>query len=262
MAINDTLLVTPANMGRIDKAAIDSGIEGFALMQAAGAHVAAVLLARYPGALRAVVLCGPGTNGGDGHVAARFLMRSGVNVVRYGVEPKRGGDASRAFAACPGPVHRLEDWRPQDGDVIVDALYGAGLDRPVGDDVAQAIERAQAADTPVIAVDLPSGLSGLTGRATGACFQARHTVTFAALKPGHLLMPGRELCGQTHLCDIGIPARLIASDDPLWRNHPGLYRDLLPKASASQHKYSRGHLCVFSGPLISGGAARLSAMAG
>jgi len=262
MAINCTLLVTPANMGRIDKAAIDSGIEGFALMQAAGAHVAAVLLARYPGALRAVILCGPGNNGGDGHVAARFLMRSGVNVARYGVEPKGGDDASRAFAACPGPIHRLEDWLPQAGDVIVDALYGAGLDRPVGDDVAPVIERAHKADTPVIAVDLPSGLSGLTGRATGACFQARHTVTFAALKPGHLLMPGRELCGQTHLCDIGIPARLIASDDPLWRNHPGLYRDVLPKASASQHKYSRGHLCVFSGPLISGGAARLSAMAG
>jgi len=182
MAINCTLLVTPANMGRIDKAAIDSGIEGFALMQAAGAHVAAVLLARYPGALRAVILCGPGNNGGD--------------------------DASRAFAACPGPIHRLEDWLPQAGDVIVDALYGAGLDRPVGDDVAPVIERAHKADTPVIAVDLPSGLSGLTGRATGACFQARHTVTFAALKPGHLLMPGRELCGQTHLCDIGIPATI------------------------------------------------------
>ncbi|MFH1518930.1 MAG: NAD(P)H-hydrate dehydratase [Pseudomonadota bacterium] len=262
MAINETLLVTPASMGRIDKAAIDSGIEGFALMQAASAHVAAVLLAHYPEVRRAVIFCGPGNNGGDGHVAARFLMRSGVDVVRYGEEPKGGGDAARAFAACPGPIHPLEDWRTQAGDVIIDALYGAGLDRPVGADVAQVIERARAADTPVIAVDLPSGLSGRTGRATGACFQARHTVTFAALKPGHLLMPGRELCGQTHLCDIGVPARLIVSDDPLWRNHPGLYRDVLPKASTSQHKYSRGHLCVFSGPLISGGAARLSAMAG
>lgn len=262
MAINETLLVTPVNMGRIDKAAIDSGIDGFALMQAAGAHVGAVFLAHYPQALRAVVLCGPGNNGGDGHVAASCLMQSGVDVARYGQRPKGGGDASRAFAACPGPIHPLEDWRPQAGDVIIDALFGAGLDRPVGDDVAELIERARAADTPVIAVDLPSGLSGLAGRATGACFQARHTVTFAALKPGHLLMPGREFCGQMHLCDIGVPARLIASDDPLWRNHPGLYRDFLPATVTAQHKYSRGHMCVFSGPLISGGAARLSAMAG
>ncbi|KGF66672.1 hypothetical protein LL06_26885, partial [Hoeflea sp. BAL378] len=122
--------------------------------------------------------------------------------------------------------------------------------------------RAHAAGTPVIAVDLPSGLSGRTGVPTGACFAAAHTVTFAALKPGHLLMPGRALCGLMHLCDIGIPARLIASADPVWRNHAGLYRDRLPVQTAESHKYSRGHLVVFSGPLIAGGASRLAAMAG
>ncbi|AKI00608.1 yjeF-like protein, hydroxyethylthiazole kinase-related [Hoeflea sp. IMCC20628] len=262
MAINDTLLVTPAAMAGIDKAAIDSGLDGFALMQAAGAHVAAVLLSRFPEVLRAVVLCGPGNNGGDGHVAAAALMRSGVDVVRYGQEPRSGGDAARAFDACPGSMQPLDAWQPQTGDVIIDALFGAGLDRPVGADVAAVIERAGAACTPVIAVDLPSGLSGRTGVPTGACFLAQDTVTFAALKPGHLLMPGREFCGRMHLGDIGIPARLIRSEDPIWRNHPGLYREALPTASFSQHKYSRGHLGVFSGPLISGGAARLSAMAG
>lgn len=262
MAINDTLLVTPAAMAGIDKAAIDSGLDGFALMQAAGAHVAAVLLSQFPEVLRAVVLCGPGNNGGDGHVAAAVLMRSGVDVARFGQEPRRGGDAARAFDACPGSIQPLDAWQPDPGDVIIDALFGAGLDRPVGADVAAVIERAGAACTPVIAVDLPSGLSGRTGEPTGACFSARHTVTFAALKPGHLLMPGRELCGRMHLCDIGIPARLIRSDDRIWRNHHGLYRQALPTTSATQHKYERGHLGVFSGPLISGGAARLSAMAG
>ena len=88
MAINQTLLATPAAMAGIDKAAIDSGIDGFALMLAAGAHVAAVFLAHYPQALRAVVLCGPGNNGGDGHVAARLLMESGVEVVRHGAAPR------------------------------------------------------------------------------------------------------------------------------------------------------------------------------
>tara|TARA_R110002020_G_scaffold48855_2_gene139507 strand:+ start:349 stop:1821 length:1473 start_codon:yes stop_codon:yes gene_type:complete len=262
MAIHETLLVTPAAMGMVDKAAIDSGLDGYALMQAAGAHVAAVFLAKYPGALRAVVACGPGNNGGDGHVAARLLMQSGVDVVRYGSGPKPGGDAEKAFAVCPGQMLPLGDWQPQSGDVIIDALFGAGLDRPVGADIARFIGLARDANTPVIAVDLPSGLSGRTGVPTGACFCAAHTVTFAALKPGHLLMPGRALCGQVQLCDIGIPSRLIVSAEPVWRNHSGLYRDHLPRQDAAGHKYSHGHLGVFSGPLISGGAARMSAMAG
>jgi len=262
MATNDTVLVTPAAMGAIDKAAIESGIDGFGLMQAAGAHVAAVLLQHYPQALRAVVLCGPGNNGGDGHVAARLLLESGVNAVRYGFEPRPGGDAARAHETCPGAVMPLGDWQPCQGDVIIDALFGAGLDRPVGAEISAVVDLAREAGIPVIAVDLPSGLSGRTGVPTGACFSAAHTVTFAALKPGHLLMPGRALCGQMHLCDIGIPSRLITSADKLWRNHPGLYRDHLPRPDASAHKYSRGHLGVFSGPLISGGAARLSAIAG
>ncbi len=262
MAINDTLLVSPDQMGKIDRAAADSGLDSFCLMRAAGAHVAAVFLSHYPSAQRAVVLCGPGNNGGDGHVVAKLLAESGVDVVRFGSEPKSGGDAAKARADCPGSLPPLEDWQPRDGDVIVDALFGAGIDRPVGADVAAVIERAELAKTPVIAVDLPSGLSGRTGEPTGACFSADHTVTFAALKPGHLLIPGRELCGQMHLCDIGIPARLIARDDPMWRNHPGLYGAELPTSKISQHKYGRGHLGVFSGPLIASGAARLSAMAG
>ena len=262
MATHDTLLVSPDSMGLIDKAAADSGIDSFGLMQAAGGHVAALVLAHFPSVQRAVVLCGPGNNGGDGHVVARQLAASGVDTARFGMEPKHGGDAARARTAYSGVLHPLEDWQPRDGDVIVDALFGAGLDRPVDAKVAAMIERARLAKTPVVAVDLPSGLSGRTGEPTGACFSAAHTVTFAALKPGHLLMPGRALCGQMHLCDIGIPARLISSGDPVWINHPGLYRSQIPPSDASQHKYSRGHLVVFSGPLISSGASRLSAMAG
>ncbi|WP_417433772.1 NAD(P)H-hydrate dehydratase [Hoeflea sp.] len=262
MATNPTLLVSPAAMGKIDRAAADSGIDSFGLMQAAGAHVAAVFLAHFPSARRAVVLCGPGNNGGDGHVAARLLAQSGVDVVRFGMEPKPGGDAAKARAGYSGSLQPLDHWSPENGDVIVDALFGAGLDRPVDADIAGGIERAREAKTPVIAVDLPSGLSGRTGVPTGACFSAEHTVTFAALKPGHLLMPGRVLCGDMHLCDIGIPSRLIACDEGVWRNHPGLYQAQLPSDDPSSHKYSRGHLVVFSGPLIATGAARLSAMAG
>ncbi len=262
MATNPTLLISPEAMGRIDKAAADSGIDSYGLMQKAGAHVAAVLLAHYPAVQRAVVLCGPGNNGGDGHVAAGILAAAGIEVMRFGLEPKPGGDAARAREAFPGTLNRFEDWQPLDGDVIVDAVFGAGLDRPVGADIAAVIERTQEARIPVIAVDLPSGLSGRTGAPTGACFTAAHTVTFAALKPGHLLMPGRALCGEMHLCDIGIPARLITSSDPVWKNHPGLFVSKRPADDLGQHKFGRGHLGVFCGPLSATGAARLSAMAG
>lgn len=272
MASDNIRLVTPEAMGRIDAAAIDSGIDGYALMRNAGAHVAACVLAQYPDIRRAVVLCGPGNNGGDGHVAARLLMQSGVPTQRFGTmaragkaragKARAGGDAAKAEADCPGEMLRLEAWQPQTGDVIIDALFGAGLDRPVKGDIAAVIARVGASGAPVVAVDLPSGVSGRTGLPTGPCLQAAHTVTFAALKPGHLLMPGKTLCGTTHLCDIGIPARLIASHEPVWRNHPGLYSAHLPAVSADQHKYSRGHLVVLSGPLISGGAARLAATAG
>lgn len=262
MATNHTVLISPEAMGRIDRAAADSGLDSYGLMQKAGAHVAAVLLAHFPTVRRAVVLCGPGNNGGDGHIAAGLLAGAGVEVMRFGPEPKPGGDAARARNAYPGTLHVFEDWQPLEGDVIVDAVFGAGLDRSVSSDLAAVTERARQAGTPVIAVDLPSGLSGRTGEPTGACFQAVHTVTFAALKPGHLLMPGRALCGQLHLCDIGIPGRMIVGDDPLWKNHPGLYNAALPALAAGAHKYGRGHLGVFCGPLGSTGAARLSAMAG
>ena len=262
MATNQTLLISPDAMGQIDKAAADSGLDSYGLMQKAGAHVTAVLLAHFAAVARAVVLCGPGNNGGDGHIAAGLLAGAGVDVMRFGPEPKPGGDAARARKAYPGTLQPFADWQRLEGDVIVDAVFGAGLDRPVSGDVAALIERAQQAGTPVIAVDLPSGVSGRTGEPTGACFAAVHTVTFAALKPGHLLMPGRELCGQIHLCDIGIPERMIVSDDPVWKNHPGLYMAELPALGAGHHKYGRGHLGVFCGPLSSTGAARLSAMAG
>ncbi len=249
-------------MGRIDAGAARSGIDSYGLMEAAGAHVAACVLSRYPGMRRAVVFCGPGNNGGDGHVAARLLADSGVPVLRVGNPPKPDGDAHRAYCAFDQKLGEFDDWQPLEGDVIVDALFGAGLDRPVEGAAAALIERAGQAGLPVVAVDLPSGLSGRTGRPTGICLHAAHTVTFAALKPGHLLMPGKALCGEVHLCDIGIPARLIVADDRIWRNHAGIYSDHIPIASSAQHKYSRGHLVVFSGPLISGGAARLSATAG
>lgn len=255
--------MTPEEMGRADALAAQSGIESYALMVSAGRAVAACLLRHYPAARRAVVLCGPGNNGGDGYVAARALAETGMRVALFHLgDPARlSGDALRARQDCGMDSKRLDNFRPEQGDVIVDALFGAGLARPLSDEVAAVIARAEG--LPVIAVDLPSGISGLTGQVLGAAFKAAHTVTFMAAKPGHYLLPGRAHCGRLEVFDIGIPRRILAQAAGDHRlNTPALWAERLPRAGADSHKFKRGHLGVFSGGASATGAARLSAMAG
>ena len=202
------LLLTPAEMAAVDKAAAESGIDSFALMTSAGAAVAAAAMRLYPGALRFAVLCGPGNNGGDGYVAARFLAESGaaVAVFQLGDPERMKGDAGRAYAEWTGDVEPLEEYQPKDGDLVIDALFGAGLSRDVPGEVEDVISAVRWAELPVIAIDLPSGIDGATGEVLGAAFSATQTITFMTRKPGHLLMPGRELCGALDVIDIGIPA--------------------------------------------------------
>lgn len=262
---HETLLLTPAAMGRADQAAARSGIDSFGLMEKAGQAVAAAALRLLPGALRFVVLCGPGNNGGDGYVAARALADAGaeVAVFRLGDPARLRGDAATAFAGCPIATDALDCYEPRPGDAIIDAIFGAGLDRPVPEAVAAVIDKVGARGLPVIAVDLPSGLEGRTGRVLGAAFEACHTVTFMARKPGHVLMPGRRLCGPVEVYDIGIPERIVAAEaGPASLNTPAAWAELLPKAEPEAHKFRRGHLTVFSGPATATGAARLCAAAG
>ncbi len=260
------LLLNPGDMAAVDQAAAASGIDSFGLMEKAGQAVAAAALRHFPEALRYVVLCGPGNNGGDGYVAARALRQSGadVPVFHFGDPKALKGDAARAFAACPVSGEAIERYEPKDGDVVVDAIFGAGLSRPVPDAVAALIGRVTQAGIPVVAVDLPSGLDGRSGQVLGAAFHAVRTVTFMTRKPGHLLMPGRELCGALDVFDIGIPARIVRAhaDGRLAENGPQQWADSVPAALADTHKYKRGHVVVFSGGANATGAARLSAMAG
>lgn len=260
----ETCIVTPEEMAGIDRAAIASGIDGYQLMESAGQAVAAAALRLFPGGLRFVVLVGPGNNGGDGYVAARALSGSGcpVDVFAFG-EPAPGGDADRARQLFAGAVMVLDDYTPSTGDVVIDALFGAGLSRDLDASVSALIDRVNSLAIPVVAVDLPSGIDGRTGKVRGAAFRAQHTVTFMCRKPGHLLMPGRALCGHTEIFNIGIPGRLVsAASHHLRVNEPALWRMSLPEADPSAHKYGHGHLAVFSGGRLSTGAARLSAAAG
>jgi hydroxyethylthiazole kinase-like uncharacterized protein yjeF len=257
-------LLTPAEMAKTDSLAMETGpLDSIGLMRRAGQAVARVVLARYPTAGRMHVLCGPGNNGGDGYVIARFLRESGGDVsVWASAAPKLGSDAAFAAAECPVDPKPLAEFDGQMGSLVVDALYGAGLSKPLAGDAARAVEVATARRLPVVAVDLPSGVSGDSGKILGSAFRAEITVTFARKKPGHLLLPGRECCGEVVLADIGIADAVI---DRLavktFENARALWQPDFPVPAVDTHKYRRGHVGVFSGGPSATGAARLSALA-
>ncbi|MCO5159387.1 MAG: NAD(P)H-hydrate dehydratase [Aquamicrobium sp.] len=257
-------VLTPAEMAEADRLAAEIGPnDGYGLMRNAGAAILRAVLTRYPQAQGFDVLCGPGNNGGDGYEVARLLHEAGMPVAvwREG-RPRPGSDAERAAGRCPVAPRPLDDFAPQPGGVVIDALYGAGLARALDGAAALAAERCRAAGAAVIAVDLPSGLSGESGRAVGAVFAADLTVTFFRLKPAHLIEPGRALCGEVALADIGIPDAVLETIAPkTFRNLPALWSAALPRPRRDQHKYSRGHVAVLSGGPSSTGAARLTALA-
>ena len=259
---DNLVLLTCAEMGRADAAAIAGGIPGTQLMENAGRAVAAAVMERYS-ARPVAVLCGPGNNGGDGFVAARHLKEKGwnVRVALLGPASALKGDAAWAADLWKGTEAELSpallDGRP----LIIDALFGAGLSRPIEGVAAQVIERINREASPVVAVDVPSGLHGDTGVVMGTAPHAELTVTFFRPKPGHYSVEGMKRCGELRVEDIGIPGAVLDAIRPtLWRNHPTLWAQQLHRGDRADHKYARGHLTILGGASATG-AARLAALA-
>jgi NAD(P)H-hydrate epimerase len=256
-------ILTIAQMGSADTAAIASGIAGRELMENAGAAVAEAVRERFVRA-PTLVLCGPGNNGGDGFVVARRLQGAGwpVQVASLGQPGGLRGDAASAAQAWSGRTVALEPGALEGAGLVVDALFGAGLGRPL-DGIARAtVEAVAGSALPVIAVDVPSGIDGDTGQVRGAAASARLTVTFHRLKPGHLLLPGPEHMGEIEIADIGIPDQVTEGlGVRTWINQPQLWLSLLPRRSARSHKYRHGHALVLGGGATSSGAARMAARA-
>lgn len=250
------LLLTPAEMAAADAAAVAAGVAGPALMEAAGRAIAQAA-ARRMRPCRTLVLVGPGNNGGDGYVAARWLERAGWPVAVAALAPPRAGsDAAWAAGLWRGPLLPFAPAEAARASLVLDCVFGAGLVRPVPEVVADTLA---ASGGPIVAADVPSGLDGGTGQPLGRVAAAALTVTFARLKPGHLLLPGRLLCGETLCADIGLPdAALAATGARLWRNAPGLW--CLPPLAPDAHKWSRGAVVVAGGAAMPG-AARLAVMA-
>ena len=260
-------LLTPSEMADADQITIENGVPGIELMESAGRGVADIVTNFAANSNRVVVLAGPGNNGGDGFVAARILHEQGFPVIvgLLGEESNISGDAKIALASLKNssiPTKILTKEIVHDGDIFIDALFGAGLCREIEGVAAESIEAINDTEKPVVAVDLPSGIDGETGNILGVAFKATETVTFFRKKPAHVLYPGRSHCGNISVIDIGIPGHVIESIKPkLFCNQVEYWNHFIPKFNQTGHKYHRGHSIVFSGPILSTGAARLCAQA-
>jgi NAD(P)H-hydrate epimerase len=251
----------------------DQGVPGIVLMENAATGVVDALRERFPEARRLLILAGPGNNGGDGLAAARHLKNGGheVEVLLFGSEDRLSPDAAlnlrlaRAFGIEPIIIEG-DDLTPLDHalesgpiDVVVDALLGTGIDRPLGGRLAAVVLRVADSHLPVVAVDVPTGLNGSSSELPGLCLDADLTVTFAALKRCHALPPACLSCGEVAIVDIGIAPGTLERDCPLWWVQADDVSLMLPERAPDAHKGRFGHLLIVAGAVGRGGAVAMAA---
>lgn len=250
-------------MYAVDAGAIEAGILGIQLMEAAGRAVADQIRLHYT-PRPTLVLCGPGNNGGDGFFVARRLQEAGwpVDVALLGAKSALKGDAALAAEKWPGTVAALKPSTVSGHTLVVDAVFGAGLARPVDGVVRQTLEKAVEAAIQIVAIDVPSGIDGNTGAVLGYAAKAAHCITFRPKKTGHCLLPGRVYCGNVHVAGIGTPEHVLDGIGSVcWENHPALWHSALQWPGPESHKYTRGFALVVGGGAETTGAARLAARA-
>ena len=254
-------VLTTDEMDRADRLTIAAGTPGFSLMMSAGqavAEAAMELVEEGP----ILVVAGRGNNGGDGFVAAAELAARGreVSVILLCERDSLSGDAASAARGWKHPVLPFNPQAIGKPALIIDALFGAGLNRPVKGDPYDMIAAINANGAPILSVDLPSGINGTTGAVMGVAIRATETVTFFRRKPAHLLLPGRMHCGRIRVADIGIDAQVLAEIEPrTFENVPSIWHSVFPVPQVDGHKYARGHAVIVSGDMSATGAARMSA---
>ncbi len=260
-------LYTPEQVAGLDRAAMDAGIPGETLMERAGRRLWQEIRRRWPGVQRLAVVSGGGNNAGDGYVVARLARRAGVAAeVLYLVAPERlGGDAAtnaRRYHDAGGAARPFEAEALASADVIVDAVLGTGLDRPVEGRFADAVAAINAAAAPVLAVDIPSGIHGRTGAEMGTAVRAQATATFVGRKSGLVTGRGPACTGEVVFDDLGAAGATGGIETPYARQvAPEAVRALLPPRPRDAHKGRYGHVLVVGGDRGMAGAVCLAAAA-
>jgi NAD(P)H-hydrate epimerase len=264
VSISDKLY-TAADCRVLDQTAIEQlNIPGYTLMNRAGNAVLEAARAAYPGSNSWLILCGAGNNGGDGYVIARLAMEFGIKMMVIALsDPARlTGDAAtawEAFQARGGEVHSWPAEIPDHVNLVIDAMLGTGLDRPVSGAYAEAIEAVNQLDCRRVAVDIPSGLHADTGVVMGCALRADLTVTFIGKKPGLFTADGPEHCGRLLFDRLEVPTAAYASvERPGHLLNRDYLSDLLPRRPRNSHKGSFGHVLVVAGATGMSGAARLA----
>lgn len=237
--LHPAALLTREEARAADKAAIEGGIPSARLMENAAKAVADVICKHYT-PRPCLIICGAGNNGGDGMIVARMLKERGW------------------------PVHavNMADFRQEmipGTQLIVDAIFGTGLSRPVDGVAKNVIDAINRQGAPVVSIDIASGIDADSGQIMGAAVRATHTVTFVRPKLGQMLLPGKAHTGTLHTANIGITGESIQPRHAL--NIPLLWQDTFPSIVIDGHKYQRGHTVVMGGPVASTGASRLAALA-
>lgn len=255
----------------LDRIAIeDFAIPGFTLMTCAGNAAFDLLQMRWPWAKKISVFCGVGNNAGDGYILARLARQAGlsVTVTQLGEVGLLKGDASAAYQAWLESGGRCEPYTEKrfqsisPADVVVDALLGTGLKRPVEGDWRDAIAAMNRQRSPILAIDIPSGLDADTGDILGIAVKADATISFIGLKQGMFTGRGRDCCGSIFFDHLDVPLEAHLSVTPSsFRIQPAQVDDLLPKRAASFHKGDAGHVLVIGGDHGMAGAVRMAAEA-
>ena len=246
MGSNQQVLLTPSQMALADQAAIQSGVSAFQLMAAAGQAVVDEIVQRWS-PCRVLVMAGPGNNGGDGFVIANLLLQAGwpVTLAYVGRLESMSEEAQAHAKNGQSEYVALSADLLEQADLVVDALFGAGLSRPIDGHIKSVLTALADSGIAVCAVDVPSGLDGATGKVLGIAVKAQLTVTFFRKKPGHLLLLGRHLCGELVVSDIGIPPQVLPSlAINCLENHPENWLHTVPRYQLDGHKFHRGHALV------------------
>ncbi len=256
-----TALLDVRQMHEADRLSVGAGVSETDMIENAGAAVTQEIVQRWsPRPI--TVLCGLGRNGGDGFAAARLLAEADwpVRVATLGSRERLAAEAPSNTGRWRGTVELLSPDVLDGAELVVDAIFGAGLNRPLNGPAAATLARAASKGLPIVAIDVPSGLKSETGEAAGAVATVL-TVTFFRKRPGHVLMPGRALCGEVVVAGVGIPSSVLERVGPdTFENDPGLWISDLPRAQDRDDKYTRGHALISGGYPVTG-AARMAARA-